>query len=200
MAEEDPLDAYVAALEQEVQREKEQPPPAAPPAAGGSRKRPREAEAEEEEEEDDDLAPDFDDEDGDGADRDRASRRDFDASTAPLLVVDHAAQSYLPIRPSLYAPHASVAALLPAEVEAARAALSLSARSAPRGPPIAAPVASFLHLGLHADLLAALARAGYEAPTAIQAQCIVRGARVFVAVLSFHRGGFWRDSRLVAAL
>ena len=92
----------------------------------------------------------------------------------PLPRVDHAAIRYEPFRRCFYAAPSDAVAAREAEVDsipALRAELSLVVEGAAPLPP---PVRSFMHLGLHShpSLLAALAAAGYEAPTAIQSQAL----------------------------
>lgn len=92
-------------------------------------------------------------------------------SVAPLPSVDHSKVSYAPFERCFYAPVSEVSAMTPEDIAAARTACGITVSGADG----IAPVESFMHLcldGTHPALIAALAQAGYEAPTGIQSQVL----------------------------
>lgn len=111
------------------------------------------------------------DEDGDVIGVARSSRAADSKGVAPLPPVDHANVAYEHFERCFYAPVAEVAMLSPADIAAARAEAGVSVSGADG----LAPVASFMHLCIDGPLpalVAALARAGFEAPTGIQSQAL----------------------------
>ena len=82
--------------------------------------------------------------------------------------MDHSKIQYEPFRKGFYRPHEVTVAMSFAESEDYKRSLGLqvSGRSAP------APIKSFVHAGFEAKLLTAIAKAGFEAPTPIQAAAL----------------------------
>ena len=103
---------------------------------------------------------------GGDADDDSASRL---AGTVPSLTpANHEAAGYAPFNKDLYEPAPEIAALSPADVAARRTALGVWVA----GCDVPAPVQSFAQCGFDDVTAAAVAKAGYERPTPIQAQAI----------------------------
>ena len=103
-----------------------------------------------------------------------AGARDDTADLEPLPRVDHASQRYEAFRRQFLVPPSDEIAAREAGVDSIadlREELSLRVEGDAPLPP---PVQSFMHLGLdsHPALLTTLANAGYESPTAIQAQAL----------------------------
>ena len=91
----------------------------------------------------------------------------------PLPPVDHSKIRYEPFRRSFYAPSSAIAALSVADIAGIRAELGVRVEGTAAAS--LAPAQSFMQLGLdtsHPVFITTLSKAGYEAPTAIQAQAL----------------------------
>ena len=167
--EEDPLDAYMANLASA-------PPAAAPPAPASGRR----AVAQCDEELDpvasymaaaDEAAAAAEEEDA-GAEE-RSARRQLKGQKGAQIGgelgdVDHDTVEYEPFERAFYKPHPTVREMSDAEVRAYRSELNVSIS----GFDVPAPIKLFEHLGLSRELMSAIRRHGYEAPTPIQCQAL----------------------------
>ncbi|KAJ1637155.1 P-loop containing nucleoside triphosphate hydrolase protein [Pavlovales sp. CCMP2436] len=167
----DPLDAFMAGNEADVQREAT----ALPNAATGKRAR----DADGNEEEDDDPIASFMEARERAAEAARGAgggeSGDDDAKDAgggpiqPLPPLDHSQVSYEPFERCFYAPCADLAAEGVQDTLARRAALNVTVR----GFDVPPPVRAFADCeAFNSTLLRTLKRTGYTAPTAVQAQVL----------------------------
>ena len=174
-AEVDPLDAFMSEVSQEVQANK---PTSAPRG---------------EELEDEDIMDDYEHQDGAGPSGagdnsddevyatekrvDRAAKAkeakggddDDSQPTGVLPKIDHSQIEYMPFRRDFYKEHPEVSALTDEVVAAYKKELDISVTwltggSAPR------PVQTFKQVGFPAAVMTAIEKAGYEQPSAVQAQ------------------------------
>lgn len=168
--EEDPLDAYMAGIEQQMQSQSNNAV-----KASGIRDDLEEEDDEEsyyrymEENPNAGLAPVEDDtpeieydEDGNPIPPDRKKIID------PLPPIDHSVIEYKPFRKEFYTVHPDINALSAHQIAELRKTLCLTVTGsqAPR------PVSSFGHLNFEDKLLKAIIRAEYTTPTPIQAQAV----------------------------
>ncbi|KAK9752725.1 DEAD/DEAH box helicase [Popillia japonica] len=169
--EDDPLDAYMAGIEQQMKNEKQ----TARPQKAGIRN-----DLEEEDNEEsyyrymeenpnaglapvDDDAPEIEyDEDGNPIPPDRKKIID------PLPPIDHSVIEYKPFRKDFYTLHPEIQALTNAKVQELRRTLGISVSG--NSPP--SPICSFAHFNLDDKLLKAIIRAEYVSPTPIQSQAV----------------------------
>ena len=90
------------------------------------------------------------------------------AKVEPLPPVDHSTIRYKPFRKVFYTEHKEISSLTEDEVQSVCDKLETQVTgSAPFR-----PIQKFYHAGFPQDLLKAIAKVGYEAPTAIQAQAL----------------------------
>lgn len=169
--EEDPLDAFMAGIEQQVQTENSAPPSAAP---GGIRD---DIEGEDNEEsyyrymeenpnaglqdEGSDLEIEYDE---DGNPIAPTLKKIID----PLPPIDHSLISYEPYERNFYTVHEEISALSKEKVAELRAALGIKVT----GPAPPQPITSFGHLSFDDALLKAIIKSEYTQPTPIQAQAV----------------------------
>lgn len=86
----------------------------------------------------------------------------------PLPPVDHSTIEYPPVRKQFYVEHADTRAWTVQQVAEFRQQETIVAS----GHDVLKPIQSFMHAGFDGKLISAIARAGFEAPTAIQAQAL----------------------------
>ncbi|KAI4456269.1 rna helicase [Holotrichia oblita] len=169
--EDDPLDAYMAGIEQQMKHEKQ----TTRPQKAGIRNDLEEEDNEEsyyrymEENPNAGLAPVDDDtpeieydEDGNPIPPDRKKIID------PLPPIDHSVIDYKPFQKNFYTIHPEIQALTNAKVHELRKMLGISVSG--NLPP--SPVCSFAHFNLDDKLLKAIIRAEYVSPTPIQSQAV----------------------------
>ncbi|CAH1180372.1 unnamed protein product [Phaedon cochleariae] len=172
--EDDPLDAYMAGLEKQVQKQTQQVP-VAPSQQAGIRNDLEEEDVEEsyyrymEENPNagllpvDDDNPDLEyDEDGNPIAPDKKKIID------PLPPIDHSEIEYEPFRKVFYEEHPEIAALNGEQVSELRKTFDLTVT----GNDVPKPVSSFAHFGFDDKMLKAIIRAEYTTPTPIQTQAV----------------------------
>ena len=86
-----------------------------------------------------------------------------------LAPLDHKKISYEPFQKEFYVPHEMVTKMTADEVHSYRQELNVAVSG---DEPLPAPILSFAHAGFDKQLLSEIARQGFEAPTAIQAQAV----------------------------
>lgn len=189
--EEDPLDAFMSGLQQNLEKEKKSKArtdtaaSAAAAAAHAAKAPPSKGVRGDIDDEDDEESyyrymeenpnaglalDDIDDADNeieydaDGNPIAPARRRDID----PLPAIDHADIAYEAFERNFYVPHADIAALDRAQVDELRRKLGVrvTGAAAPK------PVTSFGHFGFDEPLMKAIRRSEYTQPTAIQSQAV----------------------------
>lgn len=182
--EEDPLDAFMAGIEQQVKKEKSiiaVPSEASTSSAAATVKAAKGVRGDIDDEDDEEsyyrymeenpMAGVLDegsdaemeyDEDGNPIAGPR--RRDID----PLPPIDHSAIEYKPFEKNFYVTHEEIAALHNAQVDQLRKTLGIRVS----GPAPPHPVVSFAHFGFDDALMRAIRKSEYTQPTAIQSQAI----------------------------
>lgn len=86
----------------------------------------------------------------------------------PLARVDHSSIEYPDIEKNFYEEHADISAMTTEQTQAIRQELGLHVS----GSYVAKPCVSFAHFGFDDDLMAAIIKAGYSEPSAIQKQAL----------------------------
>ncbi|KAM3957147.1 ATP-dependent RNA helicase DDX42 [Aphomia sociella] len=84
----------------------------------------------------------------------------------PLPPIDHSEIEYEPFEKNFYTPHEDIEKLTPQQVEELKKNLGVKVNNGP-GPP--RPVSSFAHLGFDEQLMRAIRRSEYSQPTPVQA-------------------------------
>ncbi len=118
-------------------------------------------------EEEDRYPMNDDDSDGDN-DNNKTSRKETKTRVEPLPPVNHFSISYMSFRKDLYRESEEVRGWSEDEVVRRRREADVAAQ----GSSVPRPVATFAQTNMHADLLRAIAEAGFVAPTAVQAQTL----------------------------
>ncbi|CAN0258857.1 unnamed protein product [Pylaiella littoralis] len=179
----DPLDAFMAGVQQTVKVESANIGKAAPKpdfldeAEQGDGRLKEEGEAQSGESDEDD-----DDEDGGGSWTGPVDKDGFPVGRIPddkkkieaLPAVDHSQIEYEPYRKAFYEVHPDMAQLNAWEVKQLRNELQVSVEAGRQrnDDGVPAPVKSFKHAGFDDLLLSEVVRQGFEAPTPIQAQAL----------------------------
>jgi ATP-dependent RNA helicase DDX42 len=130
----------------------------------------------EEGQDDDDNEPVYDSDGQRAGTRARKDEFGADGDDVLLPMIDHTSANYEKFEKEFYVACPALSSLTPREIESRQQALDITLE----GPsstlqPQFCPVQSFMQLGIDAAypaLIAAIAKAGYEAPTAIQAQSL----------------------------